>query len=233
MVAWAWLFLPATLEFQLHPERRELLDAVLDWFETEAGRAEELETSALVDDVQTVRALKRRGYRRAGPDEPHFAYLSRALDEVGEPLVPEGFVARHVRGEEDVEPRVAVHRAAWAPSRVTTASHRDVMAAWPYRAELDCIVETPDGSFAAYCLAWLDEVNGVGELEPVGTDPRFARQGLAAAACTLALGQLRRLGARTAIVYARGDDAYRGPKRLYESLGFRQHTASVSFRRRL
>lgn len=105
------------------------------------------------------------------------------------------------------------------------------MSAWPYRRELDCVVEAPGGAFAAYCLAWLDEANGVGELEPVGTDPRFGRRGLAAAACVFALGQLARLGARAAIVYARGDAAYPGPKQLYESIGFRQHTSSRTFRR--
>jgi ribosomal protein S18 acetylase RimI-like enzyme len=231
VVAWAWLFLPATLDFQLHPRRRELLGPLFDWFENEIADTVEPTTSALVDDVETVSALRRRGYRRAAPDEPFFVHLKLGLADVGAPAVPDGYVVRHIRGEEDLERRVAVHRAAWAPSRVTTASHRDLMSAWPYRQELDCVVEAPDGSFAAYCLAWLDEATGVGELEPVGTDPRFARQGLAAAACTFALGQLRRLGAHTSVVYARGDAAYRGPLRLYESLGFRRYTESVTFRR--
>ena len=88
-----------------------------------------------------------------------------------------------------------------------------------------------DGRPYRDCLAWLDEANLVGELEPVGTDPRFARQGLAAAASRYALNQLRRLGANTCVVYARGDDAYPGPLRLYELLGFRRYTESVTFRR--
>jgi ribosomal protein S18 acetylase RimI-like enzyme len=137
---------------------------------------------------------------------------------------------RHALAD-DLERRVAVHRAAWHPSRVTVESHRDVTSAYPYRPDLDCVVEAPDGSFAAYCLAWADEEIGVGELEPVGTDPRFARRGLAAAVCTFALVRLREHGARTAIVYARGDAAYPGPLRLYESIGFRAVMRSVTFRR--
>ena len=203
---------------------------MIEWFEEEADGGV-LETSALVDDHATVAGLEGCGYRRAPDDEPHFAYLMRTLDDVPRPLLPEEFLVRHVRGEEDVEPRVAVHQAAWRPSRVTVASHRDVTTAWPYRRELDCVVQAPDSSFAAYCLAWLDEANGVGELEPVGTDPRFGCRGLAAAACAFALGQLARLGARAAIVYARGDAAYPRPKRLYESIGFRQYTSSRTFRR--
>jgi ribosomal protein S18 acetylase RimI-like enzyme len=103
------------------------------------------------------------------------------------------------------------------------------MSAYPYRRELDCVVEAPDGSFAANCLVWLDEENRVGELEPVGTDPRFRRRGLAAAVCTYAVSQLREHGAATAVVYARGDPAYPAPRKLYESIGFRQYASSVSF----
>ena len=49
--------------------------------------------------------------------------------------------------------------------------------AWPYRSDLDCVVEAPDGTFAAYVLCWYDEDNGVGEFEPVGTHPDYRRRG--------------------------------------------------------
>lgn len=98
-------------------------------------------------------------------------------------------------GKDDLGRRVAVHRAAWHPSARDGESYQDVASAYPYRPELDCVLEAPDGSFASYCLAWLDPTIGVGELEPVGTDPRFARQGFAAAVCAFALWQLRRKGA--------------------------------------
>ena len=229
LVAWAWLFPPGTLDFQLHPQRRELLDPLLDWFEREA-ESDEQATSALVDDRETVAMLERRGYRRDPTEEPHFVHLLRELADIAAPRIPDGFRLRHTTAE-DVERRVAVHQAAWHPSRVTVESHRALMDAYPYRPELDCVVEAPDGTFAAYCLAWLDEENRVGELEPVGTDPRFARRGLAAAVCTFALHRLRDHGAERAIVYARGDAAYPGPLRLYESIGFRPFTRSLGFRR--
>ena len=52
-------------------------------------------------------------------------------------------------------------------------TYAEMTQAWPYRADLDCVVEAPDGRLAAYCLAWLDEANAAGELEPVGTHPEF------------------------------------------------------------
>src|SRR4051794_22722208 len=82
----------------------------------------------------------------------------------------------------------------------------------------------------SYCLAWLDDENRVGELEPVGTHADFRRRGLAAAVCAFALRRLREEGAELAVVYARGNAAYAGPKQLYESLGFRPHARTVTYR---
>ncbi|WP_414636129.1 GNAT family N-acetyltransferase [Amycolatopsis sp.] len=121
--------------------------------------------------------------------------MSRPLTDLPQPALPAGYRARPIRSEEDLPGRVAVHRAAWHPSRVTTGSYRDVMAAWPCRADLDWVVKTPDGSLVANCLIWLDERNRVGELEPVGTDPRFRRKGLSRAVCLAALHALRATGA--------------------------------------
>ncbi|WP_329427099.1 GNAT family N-acetyltransferase [Streptosporangium sp. NBC_01495] len=117
----------------------------------------------------------------------------------------------------------SVHRSAFAPSSVTEESYRNVMGAWPYRRELDCVVVAPDGRAASYCLIWLDDANGVGEMEPVGTHPDFRRMGLARAACLYALHRLREAGAVTAIVHPRGGAGYPVPAQLYEGLGFRAH----------
>jgi ribosomal protein S18 acetylase RimI-like enzyme len=232
LVAWAWLFRPHELRYQLDPKRPDLLPAVLDWFEDEAGRSDgPLVTSALPEDEASARELERRGYERV-TGGPWLAFLIRTLAEpVRAPSVPDGFRLRTMHGDEDVEARVAVHRAAFHPSRVTVESYHNVVRAHPYRADLDCVVEAPDGSFASYCLAWLDEEVGVGELEPVGTHPDYERRGLASAVCRFALRRLQDIGATTAIVYARGDDDYPAPKRLYESIGFRQHTRSLEYRK--
>lgn len=231
LVAWTWLFLPHTLDYQLHPERPDVLPELLDWFELEAEGDEPLVTSVLPEDAISVGELERRGFE-AVVGETWMAYLIRSLAEpVPEPSVPDGFRLRTVQGDQDVEARVAVHRAAFHPSRVTAESYRNVMQAFPYRADLDCVVEAPHGSFASYCLAWLDEAIGVGLLEPVGTHPDHERRGLGSAVCRFALRRLHELGAATAIVVSRGDDEYPAPKRLYESIGFEQHTRSQEYRK--
>jgi ribosomal protein S18 acetylase RimI-like enzyme len=232
LAAWAWLFLPGTVDVEIHPEHRggPLHDEILDWLESEA-ETEEVVVSALDRDRATIETLCRRGYVEAEPEYP-FVHLLRALEApIPAPVVPDGYALRSVRGADDLERRVDVHRAAFHPSRVTVESYANTMRAWPYRPELDSVVEAPDGSFASYCLIWLDDRNGAGELEPVGTHPDHERLGLASAVCRFGLLRLRELGAGHAVVYARVDAAHPGPKRLYESIGFRPLARLLEFRR--
>ena len=102
------------------------------------------------------------------------------------------------------------------------------MSAWPYRPELDWVIEAPDGRFVSSCLIWLDGANRVGELEPVGTDPASWRKGFGAAVCRAALSALRDAhGAETAIVYAYQVPGMPPAIALYESLGFKTHARFV------
>lgn len=227
LVAYAWLFRPQTLDWQVSPDRPELVDAVHEWFEAEA-EADRLETSALAEDEAAIAVLGALGYV-AVTDGPWFAITIRDLDRIDQPEPPPGYTLRTMAGDADLERRVEVHRAAWEPSRFSLESYVDVRATWPYREDLDCVVEAPDGSFASYALAWYDDENRVGELEPVGTHPAHRRLGLGRAVNLYALQRLRDAGAQHAIVMCRGDDAYPVPKRLYESVGFRQHSRVVNF----
>ncbi|MFF3437868.1 GNAT family N-acetyltransferase [Streptosporangium sp. NPDC002721] len=229
-LAWGWAMPPGELEMYVHPERPELADEVLDWFGGVAGGGE-FGVTILEGERRLAAALSRHGYRREPADAPFLSHMSRDLRDLPEPEVPPGFVVRHVRGEEDVPERVAVHRSAFAPSSVTEESYRNVMGAWPYRRELDCVVEAPDGRAVSYCLIWLDDANGVGELEPVGTHRDFRRMGLARAASLYALHRLREAGATGAVVRPRGDAGYPVPVRLYEALGFRAHDRTVRYSR--
>jgi ribosomal protein S18 acetylase RimI-like enzyme len=210
---------PAELEYEVLPDRRELEPEILVWFEGEAT-GETLAVWSLSTDARRLAFLAGRGYE---PDPGKaLDFHRRSLDGVAPVEAPAGFRLRTV-GPGDLERRVAVHRAAWAPSKVTGESYRDVTAAWPYRPDLDCVAEASDGSFAASCLVWLDDQNHVGELEPVGTDPAYRRRGLASAVCRFALQRLREEGATAAIVYSNTPEA----KALYESIGFREHTRAV------
>ncbi len=139
-------------------DRYDLLDEILA--EPDARTAFGFE-----DDADLRAAFARHGFVQPG-EQLHF--LVRPLPEPPvPPPLPPGFGYRTVEPT-DLAERVAIHRDVWAPSRVTESSYANVMAAWPYRGSLDCVVEAPDGRFAAYCLVWPDDENRVGEFEPVG-----------------------------------------------------------------
>ena len=131
----------------------------------------------------------------------------------------------------DFSSRAAAHRSAFHPSRFTDDVYEVVRRETPWRADLDCVVVAPNGEVAAYALAWLDERNRLGELEPVGVRAEDQRRGLGRAVCLFALRRLREEGADTALVASRGDDAYPGPLALYESIGFRELWRDLVFTR--
>ncbi len=155
------------------------------------------------------------------------------LDALASPIAPDGFILRHVRSDE-AERRAAGHRAAFSdnnPSRVTTEGYTALMAAWPYRPDLDWVIEGPDGDFVATALGWLDERNKVGLLEPVGCAPAYRRRGFARAVNLAALRAMREAGAESALVCPRGDDGYPIPGKLYQSLGFQPGARTITYTR--
>jgi ribosomal protein S18 acetylase RimI-like enzyme len=231
VIAWGWIKPPgARLFWEVDPPRPELLDDVFAWFELEAGERP-LQVGVRAANAAAVAALERRGFEH-DPGAPWIRLNVRDLEVIEEPHVPRDYRVATMAETQDVAARVAVHRSAFHPSRVTEESYRRVMAEWPYRPELDCVVIAPDGSFAAFALGWIDEANGAGLLEPVGTHPDHRRRGLARAASLLALLGLRRAGATTALVGSRGDAAYPIPTLLYESIGFRETGRTLIYAKR-
>ena len=237
VVAWGWARLPDELDLMVHPQYPQLAGEVLEWFESIATGAK-LSVTVLDAETHLVDALVRHSYKAVN-EWPFDLYESQELDDLLHPQLPNGFRARHVRGSIDLVARAEVHRATWSatlvsnpgPSRVTAESYARVMTTWPYSPELDWIIEAPDGQFASCCIAWLDEKNRVGELEPVGTHPDFRRLGLASAVCLFALHALRERGAKIAVVYPRGDDAYPVPRKIYGDLGFQPYSRTRTYSR--
>lgn len=240
--AWGWIFAPmtttlsatttrsepTTLVWQVHPDYPELLDAVLEWFEAETpGVARQ--TSARQANKDALERLRSHGYDH-DPDAPWSLLNTRDLSEIEEPELPKGYRLKTMREIADVPLRVEVHRAAWEPSSLTVASYTDVMSTWPYRDDLDFVLEAPDGLLVASAIGWYDEENGVAEFEPVGTHPDHRQQGLGRALTLFGLHRCRAAGATQAVVGCRGDAEYPIPKRLYESVGFRELSRELRFK---
>lgn len=205
-----------------HPHHRGIEAAMLSWAEgarrlTSSTREPlSLRAWAYDGDTQRTALLRGQGYERT---DTGFVYRSRALDlPIPTPHLPPGYALRQLGGHAETEQRVAVHRAAFSGSRMSVATHRSLIDAPTYRADLDLVAVAPDGTFAAFGIVWLDIANRLGVFEPVGTHPAHRCQGLGQAILSEGMRHLQQLGARAAYVNSRGEDV--AANRLYESVGF-------------
>ena len=88
-----------------------------------------------------------------------------------------------------------------------------------YRPELDLVAVSDNGELASFGLCWYDEVNRVGEFEPVGTHPDYRGRGFGKALLLEGVRRLKDTGASACLVYPPG--ASEPACRLYESAGFK------------
>ncbi len=205
----------------VHPAHREVEAAMLAWTEAHLAAAEDgdppaVTTWAMAQDAARAALLAAHGYRRTETCMVfHTADLARPIPT---PVLLPGFTIRAFAGEAEIAARVAVHRSAFDPSRMTVEKHRRAMAAPTYRQDLDLLVIAPDGTPAAFCIIWYDEVNRFGVFEPVGAHQDFQRRGLAKALLLHGQRLLQAQGAAVAHVYAECGNA--GSTALYPAAGF-------------
>jgi mycothiol synthase len=214
-----------------HPDHRACEAGMLEWAEAEGSSRNRptIRAWGFTRDAARNDLLERRGYERTGK---HLLFWRRDLGEpLPEPELPPGYVVRSVRGEEDLRERVAAHRDAFSPSRMTVEKYRAVMGAPTYRSELDLVVEAPGGAFAAFCILWFDERSRAGLFEPVGTRAGYRRLGLGKAVVLEGLRRLRRLGARAAYLNSEGGNE--PAERLYVSAGFRVLDRNYAWKKEL
>jgi len=225
LVGFTWLNNRGEVDLIVHPQYRMIEDEILAQAEHEqcnrqadAGQTATLTAWVYTHDDERHVVLRWRGYERT---ETNLCHRGRQLDEpVPASVLPAGYRVRAMRGEVDVEERVAVHRDAFAPSHMTAAKHRAIMQAATYRADLDLVVVAPDGTFAAFCIIWFDAANKIGVFEPVGTHSAHRRLGLATALLHEGMHRLQALGVHTAYLTSDGDPGAVAATQLYESTGF-------------
>ena len=139
--------------------------------------------------------------RRVDDDSPSVDATSRTATASGASARPD-----------EIEARMTVHRAAFAPSKMTVEKYARLTTLPHYRFEDDLVVEAPDGSLAAFAMAWWDPIARVGEYEPVGTHPDHQRRGPRARAPDARAASLPRPGAGlVAGLFERRQRRLRGP----------------------
>jgi mycothiol synthase len=235
LIGWAFLQ-GAEVEWHLAPGYAggPVHEAIVDWLEASAteaaaaGRPAAHTTIWAMDtEAAAIAMLERRGYHATDHVLSHWIRPSdQAIPEV---RLPPGYRIRTVRWPGDLEARVEVHRAAFAPSRMVLERYRRLEQQPHYAPEGDFVVEAPDGSFAAFAISWFDPLGRVGELEPVGTHPDHRRLGLGRAVCLAAIGRLVDLGAEEVLIFSDASNA--ASEALYASLGATAVTRSIQYAR--
>ncbi len=211
----------------------KLLEQMLSLGE-ERQRASEAEGTfptfcAFESDLPLINLFLRHGYQR---EESHMLHMRRDLDQPIPPgILPGGWIVRHVAGEEEFEQRVALHREVWHRSTVTLESYRRMRGIPGYTPELDLVAVSADGTFASYCICWLDPVSKIGEFEPVGTRAAYRGKGLGKAVMLEGLRRLKATGMHTAIVYSASSNE--ASRKLYESVGFEVYNRSYDYVKRV
>lgn len=215
LVAFTW---PSGDIFDLivHPDCRDLDAALLpDWIARLPEGAVELTVHTLESDAARAQALEAHGFRSTGRAYDNWVH---SLEELPEVLHPEDYVIRALDPDRELESRVAAHRSAFHPSRMSVEKHQRAMASPLYRPDLDLVAVAPDDQIASYALVWFDAVNRKGLFEPVGTHADHRRRGLSRSVISEGLRRLNALGATYAFVNSTAGDVPSG--RLYASCGF-------------
>lgn len=247
--AWAWVQLPfsvmrtdgsvrttntASLTWQVHPDRPDLLDEILLWYDQQAAGRDRCVIPQDADADMLAR-LTAHGYaideEEAGDSGDWHLWNARPLVNLSDPVLPSGF---RFRSAADVGPEAATraHLDAWHPSSFSAHAMADVQATWPYRDDLHVLVEGPDGTLAATAIIWLDPVSRTAEFEPVGTHRGYRRQGLATALLWHGMHLARAAGADTMLVACVGSPMRPAARDLYFGVGFTPMSRDVPYIKR-
>lgn len=223
------------LDFAIRPEvEKELLPAMLAWAHERSlanikmvplGTPEDGPcwfVNVFADMTERLHILETAGFAsQADVGEYSWSkvWLQRPTDlPVKDYRIPAGFTVRPLKGEMEADAYVALHRATFGSTIMNADWRRRTIQHPSHVADLDLVVEAPDGKLAAFCVCWLDAEAQVGQIEPLGCHPDYRRYALGRIALAEGLRRLQAHGARQVFVET---DSWRSTaKDLYESVGF-------------
>ena len=185
-------------------------------------------------DTAGHEVLRQRGYARG--DWPEYQRRRSLLAPIVDVPLPPGYVIHPMGDGAELIERCYASGLAFHPGDVQYAIdnrdvtwYRNIQNAPLYRRDLDLVVSAPDGSVAAFCTIWFDDVTRTGSFEPVATVPAQQRRGLGKAVMTEGLRRLQRLGATQATVGSYSEHA----GALYASMGFTEYDLSEQWNKTL
>ena len=177
-----------------------------------------LATGARQDDGPRIAFLEQHGFRRGEHVEVN---LLRSLQNLlAAAAVPATYRLRGCWVRPMRRPRRgrARGRGEWSTGDIDGDDYAYLLQMPGYRRDLDVVAVAPDGEIAAYVNGWLDEVNRIGDLGPVGALPAHRRQGLTCAVLLQCMRQMQAYGMQRVCVST--GESNSAALALYQSLGF-------------
>jgi GNAT superfamily N-acetyltransferase len=190
-----------------------------------------VEVSVWEDDRELLSSLQSLGYEPSGTYGRELVYDIVAMQP--DPSLPDGFGMLSLEPSLD-DAYIELHRAAWStwvPSTYDRQMHAAVTTMPYFDRDFVAIAAGPDGTLAAYCIAWFDRRARTVEIEPLATHPKFRRLGLARAIVQEVLRRSAQRGAETVMVW--GVNTNPVATHLYESAGFRRRRVLREYQREL
>ncbi|MEW5826419.1 MAG: GNAT family N-acetyltransferase [Candidatus Bipolaricaulota bacterium] len=232
LVGYATLNDDPFFDWQVLPEfeGRGIEDEALAWAEglvaelraADSERWKEpMVVGARIDHAERIAVLEQNGFQRREYIEVNM--LRSLTDPIGAQTLPPGYMVRSLADDPaEVSLRAEAQREVWRPwtvGDVTNEQYARFMRMPGYDRDLDVVAVAADGTIAAYVNGWLDPVNTIGDVGPVGAREAYRRQGLTRAVLLECLRRMKARGMdRVCISTGEGNVAARN---LYESIGFR------------
>lgn len=232
------------LYFDVHPTKRgdTLETEILQWSQQrmrEIGKDRtlpiKLHTHSRDDKILRRVLLKRQCFTT----ERSFLTMACSLSQdFSSSSLPSGFKLKQVSGEQDIEAWVELFNESfidhWNHQDLTITTARDWFKNPSYLPELNLMAVAPDGTFAAFCVGYINwEENArigrkEGWIKLLGTRQNFRKLGLGKAMLIAVLKQLKAMGIEQVKL---GVDAQNltSAIRLYESVGFHPVNTWLSY----
>lgn len=190
-----------------------------------------LDASCSEDDIKRISLLIEQGF--VVQEVQTLRFVRKLANPIPEARLPPGFWIRNVAGEGEVEKLVELHRSAFGTKYMTVEERLAMMRMPEYDADLDLLVISPKGRFAAYCICSIsreeNERTGRNEgyAEPIATHPEFQRRGLAKALLLKGFHKLALRGIDRAVLSTNINNA--AMLRTAKAVGFRKDSTTIWF----
>jgi ribosomal protein S18 acetylase RimI-like enzyme len=227
------------LRFEIDPEFHsiQIENEIVGWGiicikarNAETGENNALDASFSKENTWQIAMLVRLGFVRENFRSLRFErFLNKPIIEYA---FPDGFSVRSVKGDQEVENLVVLHRAAFGTDNMTAEERLAIMNVPQYDRELDLVVISPNCELAAFCICKIDEKNdNVGYSDPIGTHPKYRKLGLAKAIVTVGFQFLQKKGVKVVEVGTNSENI--AMQQLAEVLGFEVVSEKLWFSKKI